>query len=175
MPDVSPGTRKLKETVAQTSLLALGVTFELASEHVPEMKEEISTWEEGRRVGIGVLPQGPFITIAKEGDLIRYLGRGLKDPDIAILFKNLDSAILLFTGQLGAAQAVAENRICVHGMNTMGMEVTRAMAIVQTYLFPGLILKNTFKRPPELSAWQIANKARIMGLLTPMLMFAAFR
>ena len=35
------------------------------------------------------MPSGPFITILKEGRAIHYLGRGLKDPELAILFKNL--------------------------------------------------------------------------------------
>lgn len=175
MPDVSAVATPVKKTVSQASLMALGVTFELTSLHVPEMKEEIAAWEDGRRVAIGVMPLGPFVTIAKDNERIRYLGRGLKDPDISILFKNLDSAVLVFTGQMGAPQAVAENRVCVHGNNAKAMEVTRGMAIVQTYLFPGLILEKTFKRPPRLSPMQLATKAKIMGLLTPALAMAAFK
>lgn len=166
---------KLKIITAKTSLLALGVTFELCSKYVPEMQKEISDWEDGRNVGIGVLPNGPYITVRKENGQFKYIGSGLQDADISILFKNLDSAMLIFLGQLGAANAVAENRVCVQGQNYMAMQVTRAMAIVQTYLFPGFILKNTFKRPPVLSAKQLAIKAKIMGLLTPKLVGASFK
>lgn len=167
--------RGTKSVTARISLLALGVTFELASKYVAEMQEEIADWEDGRNVGIGVLPKGPYITIRKEGDRIKYLGSGLIEPEISILFKNLDSSILIFTGQLGSPQAVAENRICVQGATYKAMQVTRAMAIVQTYLFPGIILKNTFKRPPKLNGEQLAIKAKIMGLLTPKLMMAAIK
>jgi hypothetical protein len=173
LPHVPAAATALKRTVSQVSLLALGVVFELASRYVPEMKDEISSWEDGRRVAIGVMPSGPFITILKEGRAIHYLGRGLKDPELAILFKNLDSAVMIFTGQMGAPQAVAENRVVVHGSNVKAMEVTRAMAIVQTYLFPGFILDKTFKRPPRLSLSQMALKGKIMGLLTPRLMLVA--
>lgn len=166
---------KAKYMLCHVSLLALGVTFELVSKYVLEMQEELADWESGRRVCIGVLPGGPSITIEKEGTRINYLGMGPRDPHVSIFFKNLDAGVLIFTGQLGAPAAVAENRVCVHGENGKAMQVTRAMAIVQTYLFPGLILKKTFKRPPKLSSEQLANKAKIMGLLTPMLVLAAFR
>jgi len=166
---------KLKVITAKTSLMALGVTFELCAKYVPEMKNEISDWEDGRNVGIGVLPTGPYITVRKDGEKFTYLGSGLQDAEISILFKNLDSAMMIFLGQLGAADAVAENRVCVQGQNYMAMQVTRAMAIVQTYLFPGFILRNTFKRPPKLNGQQIATKAKIMGLLTPKLIGASFK
>jgi len=159
----------LKETTAKTSLLALGATFELCSELVPEMQEEIADWDDGRRISIGVLPNGPFITIQKSGNRIKFLGASMKDPDLCVLFKNLDSAMLIFTAQIGAPQAVAENRICVYGSNYNAMQTTRAMAIVQTYLFPGILLKMTFKRPPQLSLKQIAIKTKIMGMLVPRL------
>ncbi len=171
---VNAGTGAKKLT-CQISLLALGVTFELASLYVQEMKEEIADWEEGRRVTIGVMPQGPYITIEKRDGRFYYLGMGQQDPGLSILFKNLDSAVMIFTGQLGAPNAVAEARVCIHGDNSQAMQATRAMAIVQTYLFPGLILNNTFKRPPKLSGSEIAIKAKIMGLLTPYLVKAAFR
>ena len=165
---------RLKRVTAVTSLLALGVTFELTSLYTEEMKTEISEWEDGRRVAIGVLPKGPSITIEKRDNRLYLLGQGIREAKLSILFKNLDSALLIFTGQLGAANAVAENRIIIHGDNSEAMQATRAMAIVQTYLFPGLILNKTFKRPPKLTGKQLAIKGKIMALLAPKLAAAAF-
>ncbi|MFC1849141.1 hypothetical protein ACFL27_02930 [candidate division CSSED10-310 bacterium] len=173
--DIFWRSHTMKKMTARISLLALGVTFELTSKYVPEMHAEISDWENGRRVGIGVLPQGPNVTVIKKGNRFRYLGMALKDPHISVLFKNMDSAMLIFTGLIGAHQAVAENRVCVHGENYQAMQVTRAMAIVQTYLFPDFLLRKTFKRPPVLSARQVATKAKIMGLLLPKLIFSALK
>ena len=164
-----------KSALCRTSLLALGMTFELASDRAPEMADELASWDEGRRVGIGVLPAGPHITIEKRGSRLAYLGSGLADPHVAILFKNLDSAVLVFTGQIGAHHAVAENRVIVRGSNHQAMEATRAMAIVQTYLFPGLMLKKTFKRPPRLSRAQLWAKGRVYAALVPALVRGAGR
>jgi hypothetical protein len=164
-----------KAVLCRTSLLALGMTFELASDHAPEMAAELAPWDEGRRIGIGVLPNGPHITLEKRGPRLVYLGQGLADPHVAILFKNLDSAVLVFTGQIGAHHAVAENRVVVRGPNHQAMEATRAMAIVQTYLFPGLILAKTFKRPPVLTRAQLLAKARVYAGLVPALVRGARR
>jgi len=164
-----------KTALCRTSLLALGMTFELASDHVPEMATELEGWDEGRRVGIGVLPNGPYITIQKQGPRLAYLGSGLAEPHIAILFKNLDSAVLVFTARIGAHHAVAENRVVVRGPNHYGMEATRAMAIVQTYLFPGVLLKKTFKRPPRLTRAQLLAKGRVYAALVPALVRGAGR
>lgn len=164
-----------KAALCRTSLLALGMTFELASDLAPEMAVELAPWDEGRRVGIGVLPNGPYITIQKRGARLAYLGSGLADPHVAILFKNLDSAVLVFTGQIGAHHAVAENRVVVRGSNHHAMEATRAMAIVQTYLFPGLLLKKIFKRPPVLTRAQLMAKGRVYAALVPALLRGALR
>jgi len=166
---------QVKTALCRTSLLALGMTFELTSDLVPEMATELAGWEEGRRVGIGVLPNGPHITIQKRGARLEYLGSGLADPHVSILFKNLDSGVLVFTGQIGAHHAVAENRVIVRGANHQAMEATRAMAIVQTYLFPGLILKKTFKRPPSLTRAQLLAKGRVYAALVPALVRGARR
>jgi len=165
----------LKRTVASVSLAAFGAAFELVSRHVPAMQEEIAGWDEGRRVVIGVLPKGPKITIEKKGNRIVNLGGDEFKADLHILFKNMDSALLIFTGRLGADGAVAENRVTVWGNNGHAMQATRAMQIVQSYLFPMFILKNTFKRPPDYTFSQRLVKMRIMGALTPHMILASYR
>ncbi len=165
----------VKIATARTSLLALASAFELTSKYVPEMQAELESWEEGRRVGMGVLPNGPNATIAYEGGRIRYLGSELVDPDVSLLFKNLDSALLIFTGQLGSAAAAAENRVIVHGDNAKAMQVIRAMAVVQTYLFPEVMLRSSFKRPPHLRGAAVARKALIMSMLPASLLRAALK
>ena len=168
-----PSARAVKAMTCRVSLLALGVTFELTSKHVAEMQREIANWNEGRRIGLGVLPDGPHITIAFEGGRLHYLGAGLRDPHTSILFKNLDSAVMIFTGMLSAPRAVAECRVCVHGSTWEAMEATRAMAVVQKYLFPSFMLKQSFKRPPVFSREESLAKAKIMALLTPEIIKAA--
>jgi hypothetical protein len=155
----------VKRAVAHAALVGLGAMFELCSKQIPEMAEEVKDWRDGIRVALGVMPDGPAITVALKRGRFHFIAPRVSSADIAIYFKNLDAALMVFTGQIGSAQAVAERRLAVHGNNHEAMAVTRAMAIVQTYLFPALVTRQTFKRPPELNRTQLIRKAAIMGQL----------
>jgi len=163
---------KMKEFVAKTSLLALGVTFELISRLSDEAKKEIAGWKEGRVFALGILPSGPYISIKKEGDRLQYLGMDLKDPDVTILFKNLEAAMLSFTGQQGAHIAAAQHRFIVQGNISESMQFARGLGLVQKYLFPGIMLNKISKRAPTFTPSQLWVKANIMARLTPGLLFS---
>ncbi len=158
---------KIKQSFLSTGLLLLGVAFEEVAKRVPELRAEIAYWEDGRRFGVGVLPNGPYITLEKRGDMIYFLGKGLMKPDVSLLFKNLDSGMYVFSGLMGAHTAVAENRVLVKGNNSYAMEATRAMSIVQAYLLPGIVHKIIFKDPPKFSFGQILTKIKVSLALGP--------
>jgi hypothetical protein len=142
---------RTKKTVVNVALLALGVTFEKVSKHSAELKEEIKDWKKGIVISIGVLPKGPAISLKEENGIIRYLGKGEKKPDVKIYFKNVDSAFLPFTAQMGSHTAFVQHRALVHGSVVDGIKANRAMGIVQAYLLPGIVFKKVFKVPPKLS------------------------
>jgi len=154
-----------KRAIVNTSLVASGVAFELVSKHSPELKAEIADWEEGRVFSLGVLPDGPAVSLKKEGDRIRYLGKGYKNPKLKLLFKNIDCARLMMTGKTSSSAAFAQHRTILHGNIVEAMQVSRAMAIMQSYLFPRSVLKKSMKRPPKLTLAQRLLKARIMATL----------
>lgn len=156
---------RAKTVLVKTLLLAFATAFETLSKSCPELKAELADWEEGRVFSLGVLPNGPYISIRKEGDRVRYLGMGLYHPTLTALFKNLDAILLPFTGQIGSHTAFIQHRAILHGNVGQAMQANRAMNIVQTYLLPGFMLKKMFKRPPKLSPAQMVLKARVMALL----------
>ena len=160
---------RVKRSVVRTSLLALGTAFEMVSKNCPELQAELAAWEEGRTVSMGVLPDGPAMALRKESDHVNYLGQGDHGATLKFLFKNMDSAFTVLTGQIGSDQAFAEHRAIVHGSLSEAMEMNRALALVQKYLMPGLILNKTMKRPPQMSGpdWMIYTK--LMLTLTPSL------
>lgn len=160
-------TYSAKRAVVDTALRALGATFELVSEKSPEMRAEIADWEPGRVLGLGVLPHGPSISLRKEGAGLRYLGTGLAAPTIRILFKNMDAAVMTFTGQIGAHTASIQHRVIVQGNIGHAMQSVRAMNTVQRYLMPALLLNRTAKRRVRLSAAQLRVKAQVLGGLVP--------
>ena len=158
---------KSKYELIEIILTVIGIAFEEVSKRVPELKGEIAGWNEGRRCAMGVLPKGPYISLQKSDNRILYLGKDLISPDVTFLFKNLDSAVLVLTAQMSAHQAMAECRILLDGQVSYGMEMNRALAIVETYLFPQFILDKIFKRSPQLSLYQLITKGTVYAALLP--------
>jgi len=162
---------RAKRMACGASLLTLGVSFELASKYSDELKAELAAWDEGRRVSLSVLPSGPWMNVRKEGGILRYVGKAEQPADLKILFKNMDLAFLILTGMISSTKAFAEHRALVHGSVDQAMEVNRAMAIVQKYLFPEFMLKKGMKRPPTYSRNDLMVKLRLnasLGLLLAM-------
>jgi len=158
-----------KAQLAETALLALSVVFETLSGNCGEMKMEIAGWEEGRTFAMGILPDGPAVTLRKEKGKIKYLGKGIRNPELAIYFKNMDSALLVFLGQMGAHTAAIQRRTIIHGNLGKAVETVRAMAVVQKYLFPDFIVNATFKRKPTFTFSQKMLKAQLYATLAPSL------
>ncbi|MDP8225336.1 MAG: hypothetical protein P9L99_18385 [Candidatus Lernaella stagnicola] len=162
-------TYHVKMFVAKTALLAMGAAFEIVSKLDPEVQREVADWADGEVFSMGILPHGPYISLVKEGSGVRYLGTGMKDPNVAILFKNLDAALLVFTGQIGTHTAAAEKRFIVIGDLAETMKISRTMGLVQAYLFPGFIVKKTFKRVPQFTRENYLIKAKVYAKLVPVL------
>jgi len=168
--DPAVAVYKANRALVATSLRALGATFELVSNYSPELQSELTDWDEGRILSMGVLPDGPAMSIEKSGGRIRFLGMGLRNPTVTMLFKNMDSAVMTFTGQIGAHTASIQKRVVVHGNITAAMQGMRAMNIVQKFLLPTLLLNRTSKNPVHLSAAELLIKARVMAGLGPQLL-----
>jgi len=156
-----------KKGVVSFSLVLLGVAFEMVSKLSPELKEELKDWDEGAMLCLGVLPDGPKMTVRNEGGTLRYLGKGDHGAELAIFIKNMDYAFMMMTGLWGAVQGFAEHRAIVHGGIYQAMQANRAMAIVQKFLFPGFVLTRNFKQPPKFTGHDYYVKARVMATLMP--------
>ncbi len=157
----------LNKLVVNTSLLALGTAFELVSRRERQLRAELAAWEDGRIVALGVKPRGPFMVLRKEGDRIRYLGGCAQQADLKILFKNLDCALMPLTGMMSADTAFVQHRAVLHGSVSAAMEVSRALAIVQSYLLPGFMFGWLYKRPPRFTMKQYLLKAWVFLALLP--------
>lgn len=155
-------------------LSVLAAAFEAASVRVPELREELASWEEGRTFALGVLPKGPAITLVRENGRVRYLGKGLRSPRVSFLFKNLDAALPVFSGLMGSHHAVAESRILVNGSISGAMELSRALISVETHLFPGFILKRILKRPPPFDIRRLILRGKVWGAVAGILVRRGF-
>lgn len=156
---------KIKRSVVSTSLLALGAAFEMVSQSSPEMQAELADWDEGMSFSMGVLNDGPAITMKKEGGVLKFVGKGLRNPSISIFFKNIDSAVLALTGQIGAHTAFIQQRAILHGGIHQAMKANRVLDMVQAYLLPGFVLNKVAKKPLNLTGAQLMLKLKVMALL----------
>ncbi len=156
------------------ALRVFGAAFDAVSSISAECERELADWEEGRRFALGVEPKGPCITLEKKGRRIRMIGTGLKDPHLSILFKNLDSAVMVFTTYMGVVQATVENRALIKGDNGRAMEVIRILDIIMIYLLPGFILKKNFRTVPGFTRSQYLVMLRIYAALIPALVRTFF-
>jgi hypothetical protein len=161
------GAYKVKKMVVQTSLLLLGVAFELVSKYCQDMQDELKDWDAGRVLALGVLPDGPFIAVRKELDQLKYLGKGEHGAKVKIIFKNMDAAVIMLTGQVGAHTGFAEHRAIVHGSLNEAMQANRAMALVVKFLFPGILLKRITKRPPRMSLADYKTYFLVTAMIGP--------
>ena len=167
---------RLKRLVTHISLLAFGMSFELLSKIDPQVQQEVKAWPEGWRFRLGVLPEGPAVNLVKQTGRMVCTGMGVeRDVDLAVMFKNLDSCLLVFLGQIGSPTAFAEHRAICHGSIQQAMQVSRAMDVITLYLFPRLVNRRTFKRMPPLRMSQLLNNAKLYLLLGPALAAGALR
>jgi hypothetical protein len=164
----------LKGAYIAMTLRVFGAAFDAVTAHSPECRKELADWEEGRRVALGVLPKGPHITLEKQGHVVRMIGTGLIDPHVAILFKNLDSAMMVYTTYMGVTQALCENRVLIRGDNSMAMETNRILDIIMTYLLPRFVLNHNFRRPPKFAPQQYVTMLIIYASFMPALVRTFF-
>ena len=153
--------------VASTSLLALGSAFEIVSKWDTKLRAEIEDWEDGRIFSLSVMNQGPALVLKKEKNRILYVGNCINDADTKILFRNIDCALLPLTGMMSSDMAFVQHRAILHGRVGAAMEISRAMAIVQSYLLPGFMFGWLYKRPPKFTLGQYLLKGWVMALLLP--------
>lgn len=75
----------------------------------------------------------------------------IKDTDIVIVFKNLDIALKVMTGQKGLCDAYAEHDFILKGSINDCMVFVRIVELVMTHLLPKKMLKKILREVPKRS------------------------
>jgi hypothetical protein len=102
-------------------------------------------------VKIVVLPNNNYVYCKiSEGTIYRITDDKLLTPDLIIEFKDKKSALQTFLGKMSVSQAFCEHRIKVYGNINHAVIITRAINIVETYLYPQFITKKLFTPLPKL-------------------------
>lgn len=145
------GKKHFKTFVVKCVCFILGRGLQAASRVDADVRREIREWiPEGFTILFKVWPEGPRLGLESRGGMLRFRGTSLDDADLVIYFKNIDSAFMMFTAQMGVPQAFAEHRIFVKGDISVSMSLIRCLNIVETHLFPPIIYRRILRRPPSM-------------------------
>ena len=165
---LKPPKKRIKNLVAKVSMISLGRSFQVASALDQTIQEEIRAWPEGFTIVMKVMPGGPCMVMTKIGERMKYMGGKEREADLLVMFKNLESALLVLTAQMGTPQAFAECRVSVKGNLTDAMIMTRCLNVTQAYLMPKFMGKKIMKRVPGIPFGQlIKNRAIIYTVGVP--------
>jgi aldehyde:ferredoxin oxidoreductase len=155
--DIQPRRKPLKRTVVTAVLFTLGRALQAAARLDPTVAAEVAAWPERYRVAMAVQPRGPHMLLEKdESGRLRYRGMG-GDPstaDLVIYFKNLESAFLVLTAQMGTSQGYAEHRMSAKGDLSIAASLIRCLETVEAYLFPSPLARRLMRRLPRFEFWR---------------------
>ncbi len=119
---------------------------------------ELSLLHEGQAYSIYVGKDGPALHVQwKDGRLLNL--REAAPGGCSLRIKSLSLAFLLFTGQMGLAQAYAWHAFTVQGDLSDVMPLARLVNLVEAYLFPRLITKHLMTDIPRVQV----NPLRVYG------------
>ena len=160
-------SKRAKRLLVKVMMFCLGRAFPSLVKMDEELQREVSFWPEGFTIVFEVWPNGPYMSMQRSRKGIEFLGLKKASPDLLICVKNIDSAVLLFTGAMGTPQAYAENRVCVQGHVSDALRLVRCLNRVLFYLFPAFMARRVMKRFPKLELGRLLlgrTKAYILGV-----------
>jgi aldehyde:ferredoxin oxidoreductase len=155
--DILPKKKPLKQGLVKTILFILGRALQTASKLDKSIQKELEAFPVGYTAMMYTLPHGPGMAVQKNANgTFTYLGLKIKpeQADLVIFMKHTEAALMMLTGQIGTSQAMAEHRMMVKGNIHLGMVFTRCLNIVETYLFPQLIVKRILRNVPQIPFWK---------------------
>lgn len=153
----------LKKFVVNIGFKLLGKGLVSCSKIEKAVKEELNYYEDGFVVELKVLNTDTKVAVKKMGNEFKYLGSKYKStPDLSIIFKSYEGALLLVLGQIGVYEGYAQHRFIVKGDFIQGMPFVRILYYVEAYLFPRFITKKILKEMPERSSTKINAYLRLL-------------
>lgn len=160
-PEIQPGCKPVKKAYVSILLFVVGRAIQAAAKIDRDVKKEFAGMENNFLFCMRVNPNGPAMYVGKTAKgKVKYYGRKMKDgrkPDLDMLIKNVDGAVLMFTFQESTAAASCANRLVLSGNIPTACAVVRILNFVEVYLLPKCIASLAVKRYPK---WSEMNPFR---------------
>lgn len=164
-PDIKVGNKPFKRLLCSIVMTVLGRGFQSVAGSSHYVAKEVETWPEGFIWKMEILPSGPYMVMKKEKGKLKYLGSKDMNSDLAIVFKNVDAAFAMFTVQMNTYEAWVQGRLLVRGDLAIAQSITRALNIVEHYLFTWPIARLILKRKPPMMPYHRFMAARLRAYL----------
>lgn len=149
-PDILPKKHTGKHWYLRVMLFFVGRAFQSLWKLDKNIQQEFNMLPEKFSFAITVLPDGPGVFLQKDAQgKLRYKGKLNDEADVMIRFRNIASAMRVFTFQISSYKAYAQNGISVSGDLAATMGIMRCLNLVEDYLLPGFITKKILKRKPK--------------------------
>lgn len=127
---------------------------------------EFSRLPEGAAYSVVAAEGGPELHVQwRGGRLVR-----LSEPAVGacvLRVKSMRDAFLMFTGQMGLAQAYARHAFSLRGDIAEVMRLARLVNLVEAYLFPRVMTRRMMTDVPvrECSLWRVYAALAVGGVL----------
>ncbi len=146
----------LKQFVVNMGFKLLGKGLVSCSKIEPAVQKELESFEDGYVIELKVFNTDTKVAVQKIDNQFNYLGSNYdRTPDLSVIFKSYEGALLLVLGQIGVYEGYAQHRFIVKGDFIRGMSLVRILYYVEAYLFPTFITKNILKEMPERSSTKL--------------------
>ncbi len=153
----------LKKIVVNLGFKLLGKGLVSVSRIEESVKEELRFYEDGFILELKVFNSDTKVAVKKMGSEFKYLGSKYDStPDLSVIFKSYEGALLLVLGQIGVYEGYAQHRFIVKGDFIKGMPLVRILYYVEAYLFPKFITKNILKEMPKRSSTKLKAYVRLL-------------
>ncbi len=151
--EIKPGKSRIKTFIIKLMFFFFGRALQIVSTLDPDIRNEISRWPEDYLILYKVLPKGPRMALARNrlGHL-EYRGGKVREAeaDLTVAIKNVESAFLIFTFQIGMNQAYAQNRLSVRGDIPTAMSQMRVLNLTLAYMLPKFVVRKITMKVPEI-------------------------
>lgn len=172
--EIRPGKKRFKNFYVSVMLRFVGRALQAVSKIDPEVRKEIAGLPENCLIGMAVYPFGEpgykapamFIRKTETGRFRFEGGKAPADkPDLLITFKNIETAMLVFTFREKTTEAQAYARFTADGMLNIACTFVRILNRTEIYLLPkpiALCAVRRYDAPPHKHRNRIRLYARTL-------------
>ena len=139
----------------------IGRSLEAASQVDEVFRHEVGNLPLRFMFEMRVMPNGPaFVMVTTDEGTLRYVGNTApRKVDVALKFKHLQHAFLVFSFQESTARSFANDRVLLDGEIGYAMKLVRCLNRMESLILPKIIAERALKRYPE----DLTLPAKLLG------------